>query len=111
MAVKLTRHNIAYDLTVSPHFLEVPYEFGTVTYMFSSEFYKNKFYESFLDFREKINASISKRFGFEIKCELIADMKLYSDIEKRGFMVRKDDEVIEWQKDIILGGMNLTKKN
>ena len=83
--VSLTRRGVAYDLNISPHKLEVPYNGDTIVYVFSSELYKKKFYDQFLDNREQISASLSKRFGFEIQNDMLCDLKLYTTIEKRGF--------------------------
>lgn len=109
----LTRHGVAYDLNISPHRLEVPYEKEgvTLTYVFSSELYRSKFYEGFLDNREKINASLSNRFGFQIENDLLCDIKLYTMIEKRGFLILKGEDKIVCLENIILDGHNLTKKS
>lgn len=84
---KLTRSGIAHDLTISPYKLVVDYEGDSLTYVFSSELYKNKFYDKIFDNREKINESLSKRFGFKIINEKLADITLYSKTETRGFLI------------------------
>ena len=107
----LTRGNVAYDFNKSPFTLEVPYESGDVyTFVFSSELYMNKFYNALFDNREKISTSLSNRFGFTIVNDILCDLKLYLTIEKRGFLIFKNEEKIEWQKDIILNGVKLTNK-
>lgn len=109
---KLTRSNIAYDFNISPHVLEVPYEKETLKFVFSSELYKTKFYETFYENRVKINASLSNRFGFEIVNDLLCDLKLYITIEKRGFLIIRDNgEKIEWLRDIILDGNRMMKRS
>ena len=103
----LTRSNIAYDLTISPHSMVVIYEGYEVRYVFSSDLYKRKFKESIKNHRDKINQSLTKRFGFEICFDILADLKLYTTIEKRGFLVYKDGTRIECQNNITLDGNNL----
>ena len=109
----LTRNNVAYNLQESPHRLEVPYEQQTLIYVFSSEFYKNNFYARFIDNREKIGESLSKRFGFPVENDLLADLKLYTSIEKRGFLILNGkDQSVKWEREnIILDGVKLMKRN
>ena len=103
----LTRNNVAYNLNESPHRLEVPYEQQSLIYVFSSEFYKTNFYNRFLDHREKISESLSKRFGFHVENDLLSDLKLYTSIEKRGFLVIKGEDKIVCQENITLDGAKL----
>lgn len=108
---KLTRSKVAYDLTISPHILEVPYDHGeTLVYVFSSKLYKDKFYNALFENREKINESLSKRFGFRIESDLLCDLKLYISIEKRGFLILKDKEKFVCVEDIILDGNRVMTK-
>lgn len=107
----LTRNNIANDLNISPFKLEVDYEEETLCFVFSSELYMKKFYERFVENREKICESLSNRFGFEIANEILCDLKLYTTIEKRGFLIIKGQEKIQCVNDIILSGGKMTKKN
>jgi len=108
---KLTRSNVAYDLSISPHMLEVPYDHGeTLVYVFSSKLYKDKFYNALFENREKINESLSNRFGFRISSDLLCDLKLYISIEKRGFLILKDKEKMVCQEDIILDGNRVMTK-
>lgn len=103
----LTRSKIAYNLEESPHRLEVPYKDFHLVYVFSSNLYKNKFYERFIDNRAEISESLTRRFGFRIQSDLISDLRLYSTIEKRGFLVIKDGDKVVCQENIILSGENL----
>lgn len=105
----LTRNNVAYNLNESPHRLEVPYDHESVIYVFSSEFYKLNFYNRFLDNREKISESLSKRFGFRVQNDLLSDLKLYTSIEKRGFLIFKGEDKIVCQENITLDGAKLMK--
>ena len=101
---KLTRSNVAYDLKISIHHHEVDYKDSSIKYVFSSEFYKNNFINRLKDNRKKINESLSKRFGFNIQNDLIADLKLYTSIEKRGFLVYQNGVAVEWLENVVLDG-------
>ena len=111
MKDSLTRSGVAYDLTKSPHILEVKYNDESIKYIFSSELYKNKFLEKIEDNRNKINESLSNRFGYTIINNKLCDLKLYSSTEKRGFLVEIGEERIECLSIIRLDGHNLTIKN
>lgn len=108
---KLTRNKIAYDFEISPYYLEVPYENTTLKYIFSSELYRENFYNKYIENREKINISLSNRFGIEIESDILCDLKLYVTIEKRGFLIWKDEEKIKCLDCIKLNGMRMMKKN
>ena len=107
----LTRAKIAYNLHISPHIVEVDYEGKKVTYHFSSELYTNKFLSRMKDNREIINESICNRFGININLDILADLKLYNTIEKRGYLISIDGEQIECQNIITLDGLKLTTRN
>ena len=107
----LTRSNIAYDFNISPHTMVVVYDGCEIKYVFSSDLYKRKFRESIKEHRDKINQSLTNRFGYEISFDMLADLKLYKTIEKRGFLIYKDGTKIECQNSITLDGNNLMSKN
>lgn len=104
----LTRSNIAYDLTISPHETNIAYPEGVITYVFSSDLYRQKFAEKLEDNRAKINASLTNRFGFEIKNNILCDLKLYTSIEKRGFLLYKDGRKLQCLNEIILDGSKIS---
>lgn len=106
----MTRWGIAHNLEVSPYTLIVDYEDEQLEYVFSSEQYKNIFYKKFIDNRIKINTSLSKRFGFKIENDKLADLKLYSTTEKRGFLIKGKEEY-KCLDIIELIGVNLIHKN
>ena len=108
---KLTRANICYNLRESPYFHKVDYgNDEVIEYVFSSELYKEKFINNLSINRKNINNSLTNRFGFEINVDKLADIKLYSGIEKRGFLIRKESD-IECLNDIILNGLKLIIRN
>lgn len=109
--MELTRSNIAYDLNISPHSCLVVYENYEIRYVFSSDLYRRKFLSKIEDNRKKINQSLSIRFGFSVDVESLADLKLYTSIEKRGFLIFKSGEKIDCLNDIELNGLILTTKS
>lgn len=112
MARQLTRSNIAYNLEISPHIFDVDYEDGDkLTFVFSSELYMNKFFDSIEDHRNKINHSLSKRFDLNFVNDKLCDIKLYSLIEKRGFLIKRKDEKFKCLNDITLNGLTMTQRN
>ena len=110
---RISRSNIADDLTISPHTFSVGYpEHDTeIRFIFSSNLYKENFEARFIEHREKINQSLSNRFGFKVRQNIIADLKLYITIEKRGFLIYKDGVKHECLKDITLDGSKLITKS
>ena len=107
----LTRSLIAYDLNISPHVYEVEYQNSVVKYVFSSNLYKVSFVNKLEQNRAKINQSLSNRFGFTIRANKLADLKLYLTIEKRGFLIYQDRIKFECPEEVLLDGNNLTKQS
>lgn len=107
----LTRGKVCYNLKNTPYTLSMVYEGKQVTYHFSSSLYVEKFVCKRDEHRKSITESLSKRFGFTIDSTLIADLRLYSMIEKRGFLLSVDGDYVECQKDIILNGMRMITRN
>lgn len=106
----LTRRGIALDLEESPYRYQVRYgDSSCVTYVFSSGFYLENFGKKVETNRLKINDSLSKRFGFAVKYNLLCDLRLYSSIEKRGFLIYRDGKRIECLNNLILDGENVIK--
>lgn len=106
----LTRSGVAYNLEISPHLLKVDYPDEELEFVFSSARYKEIFYKKFIDNRLKINESLSNRFGFKIENNKLADLKLYSMTEKRGFLIRGKEEY-KCLDTIELIGVNLIQGN
>lgn len=107
----LTKSKIAYDLKISPHRVVVDYGAGEkLEFIFSSELYKNKFLERYQEHREQIKNSLSNRFGIEIVIHDLADLRLYTTIEKRGFLIYKGPVEFECLNDITLDGTNQMSK-
>ena len=85
--IKLSRNGIAYDLTKTPYVYTKEYVGGiTIVYSFSSELYLNKFKDKLIEHRNKINESLSKRFGMVVVNNVLNDLVLYSKTEYRGYL-------------------------
>lgn len=56
--------------------------------------------------RSFINEKLSKRWGFNLSFNTLADINLYTNIEARGFLIRYDytGELISCVKNIKLSG-------
>ena len=107
--MKLTRSNIAHDLSISPHRVTIPYEGnGEITYIFSSALYAEKFTEKRDGKRAQIELSLYNRFGFRIDARALADLRCYMEIEKRGFRLEKDGKTVVCADNLKLDGGNLT---
>lgn len=61
--------------------------------------------------RANINISLTNRFGFTIVNDILSDLKLYTTIEKRGFLIYKGQVKVECLNNIILDGSQLTIKS
>lgn len=104
----LTKKGVAYNLKLSPYVVNV----NDSAYYFSSKNHKEKFIELITENRNKVNKSLSNRFGFEVYVPNIADMKLYISIETRGFyVVWKDGSDCECVNNLILSGLKGRKKD
>ena len=110
---QLTRSGIAYNIEISPHILKLEYEEDELEFVFSSNRYKEIFLRKMQDNRDKIHQALSKRYGFEIvnTINILADIKLYSITEKRGFLIKNREESYRCLNTIKLNGLNLTIKN
>lgn len=106
---KLTRSNVAHDLNISPHKLTIEYYVDSITFVFSSEYNRNRFCAKLVENRNYHNDSLSKRYGFEIQNDVLCDVKLYSQVEKRGFLILVDGEKIECLTKVNLHGAKILK--
>lgn len=107
--MSVTRGGVAYKLEESPYRYNVNYDSqsSSITYVFSSDFYRNNFIKKFRENRKIINKSLSNRFGFDIENNVLCDLKLYTSIEKRGFLIYQNGDRIECLKSTTLDGNNL----
>lgn len=108
--MKLTRSNVAHDLHYSPHRYTLDYDGELIEFVFSSAFNMNRFIERLEENRDVISVSLSKRFGFTITNHVLSDLRLYTSIEKRGFLVETNKDVFECPDTIRLNGINKIMK-
>ena len=109
--MELTRSKIAYNLHHSPHRELVSYGDGETVYVFSSDLYRRKFLEKQKKNREQISASLTNRFGVVVRCDALADFRLYTTIEKRGFLLFQDRVEFECRNKVIFDGVKMTLQN
>lgn len=98
---------IAYDFNCSPYKVYV----DGLQFVFSSENHVKKFKERLDKSRDKISVSLSNRFNIFIQCNGIADIVLYTEIEKRGFLIiTAEGEKITCLNRVQFVGGKLTRK-
>ena len=100
----LTRSGIAYDLTKSPYKVVLSYSGQSIIYTFSSQLYKDIFLRKLEENREATNALLSKRFGIQVEENELCDLKLYAKVEKRGYLIETDSEVMTCREQVKLNG-------
>lgn len=105
----MSRRGIVNDLKESPFMKKIIYASNNyIVFFFSSKLYKEKFEERLEENRKKINESLSNRFGFKIENDVLCDIKLYINIEKRGFLLKNHKEGFECLRNIRLDGKRPT---
>jgi len=86
----MTKDGIEYNLNITPYVFKHYYYDLEITYKFSSQLYLDKFLEFICnDESESVRVNCIKA-----DLRLLKDIKAYSKIEKRGFHIVKNDEVI-----------------
>jgi hypothetical protein len=108
---KLTRYGITRNLVESPYTYTMDYGYEELTFHFSSELYLSKFIERYINNRSEVNESLTNRFKIKVKCDILADLKLYSSIEKRGFYIASTIGSITCLSNIRLDGLELIIKS
>lgn len=109
--MKLTKRGVCYDLAVTPYIHKEVYNYQVIYYHFSSEINLSKFRERMGENREALNTSLTKRFKFEVKNDVLCDLRLYNSVENRGFYIEADGKVIRWLEEITLIGQKIDKEN
>lgn len=102
----LTRNGICYNLRKSPYRIKLG---SRIVLYFSSELNKTKFLNREKQHRDKINESLTNRFGVLINCDILGFIQLYTQIEKRGFYMLLDGEEILCKDNLRLDGARLNK--
>lgn len=105
--IKLSRNGIAYDLSKTPYTHTIKYRNELeIIYSFSSKLYLEKFKTKLEEHRNKINESLSNRFGLVVVNELLSDIVFYSKTEYRGFYLLVNGEEYKCLSTIKLVGEN-----
>lgn len=78
-----TRNGIYYNLQESEYHVTIK----GITFWFSSKLYLSKFMERHNEERDILNYAQSRRFKTELDLSMLADLRTYASIEKRGFLV------------------------
>lgn len=102
----MTRRGIEYNLTVSPYKSFVK----TLTFYFSSQSYRNKFESQIDDFRKRMEQQFEDKYGMIIKVPYLAELVLYSQIEKRGFFITNKGSEYKCLEEITLNGNQVLKQ-
>ncbi len=100
----LTRNGICYNLEASPY----EFDTGELLLFFSSEFYRSKFKEDYKNNREDMFKILSKRYNLNVRFTLLADLYLYTRIEKRGFHVISEGVIYKCKDNLKLLGGNIS---
>lgn len=101
----MTRRGIEYNLTVSPY----KSYFKTLTFYFSSQIYRNKFESQIDDFRKRMEHQFEDKYGMKIKVPFLAELVLYSQIEKRGFYITIEGNEYKCLNEVKLNGNQVSK--
>lgn len=103
----LTQRGICYNLELTPYSVIINYPNDEkVQYNFSSQYYVNMFNDKLVENRIKINDALSKRYNIKIINNKLADINLYSKVEKRGFYIINKEGVYKCLNSIKLDGQN-----
>lgn len=107
----LTRNGVAYNLEVSPYTEIITYSDNkSIKFVFSSEGNKTRFKDKLQDNRDRITTSLTKRFNFEISDYKLSDIQLYSNVEKRGFLIEEGNNQYKCLNTIKLNGQSKIQK-
>lgn len=102
----MSKRGICYTLSASPYFAQ----YFDVKLFFSSKSYLEKFNDTFGPIRARIECEMLRRFGVECDMSLVALLKAYRMIEKRGFYITVGGEPVTCQDQLLLCGTKLHVK-
>lgn len=108
--VKLTRNGICYDLSNTPYKITVDYGDSKTIFNFSSELNKDKFTNRLEENRKAVGSSLSNRFKMVIELNKLADIDLYSKVERRGFYIVANGRIVEWQEEVVIRNEETVRK-
>lgn len=81
---------------------EFVHTIGEIRFYFSSQLYKDKFISRYLKEKERFNDSLNRVYKdkFDIAGDVLAWVRLYSKIEKRGFYIVVNGDEITCLEDL-----------
>lgn len=82
--------NIYYDLDNSPY----TYELNNFKFYFSSKFYLEKFKDKLIGYIQIENERIKTKYKTNVECDYILYISLYKIIEKRGFLIKYENKLL-----------------
>ena len=91
---------VYYDLLESTY----NFKYKNITFYFSSQLYLTKFIATHFDYIDYINKKMKIEFNIKVDFSILALIKLYQRIEKRGFRVLVDDHELTDYDIKIIGG-------
>lgn len=103
----MSKRGICYTLSESPYFVQ----YFDVKLFFSSKAYIEKFNETFEAICERLQYEMLRRFGMVCDMSLIALLKAYKQVEKRGFYITVGGEPVTCQDQLLLCGTKLHVKH
>lgn len=86
-----TKNGIEFDLAKTKYI----YKKDDFTFHFSSELYLKKFSEEVENYVMFENTKINSKYKVQINLCLYLMISLYKRIEKRGFLIKRKDEIIK----------------
>ena len=101
----MTKNGIEMNLQISPYKVIK----NGIEFHFSSKLYKKKFLDKLESYQEYVNDSLSNRFGVSVDFGILASIVLYSNIEKRGFLITYDGVGYKWLNQVKLSYEKLTQ--
>lgn len=112
----MTERKIYPVLDKSPFSALIVYDFGPndkknlITYMFSSNRHREKFFNGLENNREEVKLRLRKRYRLNVAFDLMADFYWYGECENRGFLVDVGGEKIRWRDGVrLIGGRLMIK--
>jgi len=106
----LTIRGVCYDLSMSPYNKTIHYGKESINYRFSSEYYLNKFKTLYESKRNEIATKLINKLSFNVDFDKIIDVITYSKVEKRGFCIIYEGEMITCKNNIDFVGSLRTPK-
>ena len=103
----MSKRGICYTLSSSPYFVQ----YFDIKLFFSSKNYLEKFNETFETICARLQNEMLRRFGIDYDMSLLALLKAYRMVEKRGFYITVGGEPVTCQDQLLLCGTKLHVKH